>query len=348
MSRAPLLAAVAACMLACSTSEDGGGTSSGNNKKAGMLVFYNRVPKTGSTSYWHAIEDAANKSHGNFSWYGRRYRNKVKLVVASTEDAPGLPATQLMCDKFKELNNQGDGVYALHTKYIDFEFFCPGYDIRAQYINVLRDPLDRVISGRVYTQSCICKNIRKKPENIRGNLWCKNMITKQLRSGHRRGDPNHYCSWTPNELVKEMLAKASLASEKYPERPVMQWNEYLSIFCGFAYTQCRGTRANKLAVARKTLRDLNVWIGILEQPEDSMRLLRASVPMLRNVGSLQHFTHKGDVHQANKSHGVHSYGKLDTDVFKAAKKLLVYDYELYDYAVTLLAERTKNLSSTVP
>jgi len=325
MAHAEALACTVLLLLCCAS-------------EGGHIIFYNRVPKTGSTSFWHAIADAANQSQGRFKWHGVRYHDKVSLRLTDSDQddaVPGSPAVVKMCKEFGGLAAQGDGVYALHTPFIDFPVFCPGSGVRVTYINFLRDPVDRLISGVTYMKSCICKNIQYPARKLRNNLWCKRMITNKLRREYKgkKKRASHYCSWDTNTLVAAHMSTPNAA---------MKSNSYVKYFCGWDPKMCRGDVAQNLPAAMANMEKQYAWVGILERQSESIRVLRAEVPMLSHIADIQHLTHSGDLHKGNASHG-HSYTRLEPDVLARAKKLLAPDYAIYKRADEMLRQRLEKL-----
>ena len=314
--------------------------------ECGRVLFYNRVPKSGSKSLWSAIASAANQSQGRFKWHGVRYHARVNLQLADSgfgfgtvprrreAAVPGSPAVQAMCAEFLRLAALGDGAYALHTPYVDFAHFCPGSGLEVAYINFLRDPVDREISEATFEQACICKNIPYPADALRDNLWCKHMITDQLRREYKSKPANHYCTRSVDALVAKHFAG--------PHDVAVSRNAYLRYFCGWNPEDCRGNLRDRLAAAVRHLETRYAWVGILELPDSSMRVLRAKVPMLSRIADIQHVTHTGDLHTNNASHG-HSYAMLSPEVLARARAALAPDYAIYNRTIEILQGQVREL-----
>ncbi|XP_045117074.1 heparan sulfate 2-O-sulfotransferase 1-like isoform X2 [Portunus trituberculatus] len=116
----------------------GGGSSSiGNNKGLdldSLVVIYNRIPKTGSTSFIGLAYDLCSK-------------NKFSVInVNTTKKNPTLSLTDQMRFVYNVSNweEKKPAIYHGHLGYLDFHRF--GAKLQPLYINVIRKPLDRLVS----------------------------------------------------------------------------------------------------------------------------------------------------------------------------------------------------------
>ncbi|XP_063612785.1 heparan sulfate 2-O-sulfotransferase 1-like isoform X1 [Penaeus indicus] len=113
-----------------------GGSPNGNNvlDPNSMLIIYNRVPKTGSTSFIGLAYDLCSK-------------NKFNVIHMNTsKNAPTLSLTDQMRFVYNISNwvEKKPGIYHGHIAYLDFNRF--GVSRQPLYINIIRKPLDRLVS----------------------------------------------------------------------------------------------------------------------------------------------------------------------------------------------------------
>ncbi|XP_053631212.1 heparan sulfate 2-O-sulfotransferase 1 isoform X2 [Cherax quadricarinatus] len=99
-----------------------------------LIVIYNRVPKTGSTSFIGLAYDLCSK-------------NKFNVInVNTTKKNPTLSLTDQMRLVYNMSNwdEKKPGIYHGHLAYLDFNRF--GVSVQPLYINIVRNPLERLVS----------------------------------------------------------------------------------------------------------------------------------------------------------------------------------------------------------
>ncbi|XP_045116974.1 heparan sulfate 2-O-sulfotransferase 1-like [Portunus trituberculatus] len=99
-----------------------------------LVVIYNRVPKTGSTSFIGLAYDLCA-------------RNKFNVIhLNTTKNTPTLSLTDQMRFVYNVSNwlEKKPGIYHGHLAYLDFSRF--GVSRQPIYINLIRKPLDRLVS----------------------------------------------------------------------------------------------------------------------------------------------------------------------------------------------------------
>ncbi|XP_042230824.1 heparan sulfate 2-O-sulfotransferase 1-like [Homarus americanus] len=118
--------------------KNGGHTISSINGRGldleSLIVIYNRVPKTGSTSFIGLAYDLCSK-------------NKFNVInVNTTKKNPTLSLTDQMRLVYNMSNweEKKPGIYHGHLAYLDFNRF--GVNVQPLYINIIRNPLERLVS----------------------------------------------------------------------------------------------------------------------------------------------------------------------------------------------------------
>lgn len=99
-----------------------------------IVIFYNRVPKTGSTSFMGIIYDlcSTNKFHA------------LHLNVSRNSHVMSIPDQMRFVRNITTWRQKMPAVYHGHLAYVEFERL--GVMKRPLYINIVRKPLDRLVS----------------------------------------------------------------------------------------------------------------------------------------------------------------------------------------------------------
>lgn len=98
------------------------------------IVFYNRVPKTGSTSFTGVVYALCSKN--NF--------HVIHLNVSKNLHVMGLPDQMRFARNVTTWTSKMPSFYHGHQAYLDFGRL--GFEKRPIYINIVRKPLERLVS----------------------------------------------------------------------------------------------------------------------------------------------------------------------------------------------------------
>lgn len=113
-----------------------------NTMKADMeLVFFNRVPKVGSQTLM-ALMTRLSKRNG-FEWHRDKPSNVETIVLARQDERE-------LIDEIKSIN--GPATYSKHVAYVNFTEHAGAND-RPIYINLVRDPIERLVSWYYYIRA---------------------------------------------------------------------------------------------------------------------------------------------------------------------------------------------------
>ena len=220
------------------------------------------------------------------------------------EDRLSSTGLRRFCKYVDELGSRANGAIALHTAYIDFDLYCPNRGIHPQYINLVRDPIDRLISGTKYVMSCVCKQHQRAEHQAdgapAGKVWCSKHTQEMTQHG---ADP---C----NSTVNDVLANRLLDGHGKAKPEGADVTLYRGYFCGH-WNKCQNSAdpLERVRLAKHVLSTAYSWVGILEAPTLSMQVLRTAVPMLKGIHELFHVAHKGDLHAQTNATGVATSGK---------------------------------------
>ncbi|CAN9500815.1 unnamed protein product [Ophioblennius macclurei] len=208
-------------------SEDGPPLTEEDN----MIVIYNRVPKTGSTSFTNIAYDLCKKNqfhvlHINISKNNPvlSLQDQIRLVKNITSWKEKLP-----------------GFYHGHLAYLDFSKY--GVKDKPLYINVVRDPIERLVSYYYFLRS---------GDDYRPNVqrW-------------RQGD---------KQTFDECVSLGG--SDCQPEKLWMQ----IPFFCGHV-SECWNVGSRwALEQAKYNLMNHYLLVGVTEELEDFIMVLEAALP----------------------------------------------------------------------
>lgn len=113
-----------------------------NTMKADMeLVFFNRVPKVGSQTLMELMIRLSKRN--GFEWHRDR-PSRIETIVLGEKDENEL------IDEIKSIN--GPATYSKHVAYVNFTKHGGASD-RPIYINLVRDPIERLVSWYYYIRA---------------------------------------------------------------------------------------------------------------------------------------------------------------------------------------------------
>lgn len=293
------------------------------------LIFYNRIPKTGSTSLCTVLKRAAGRQ-GHIAYHGNTLNRNFSLYWNRllTDDGNRLIQRRL-CRHVAGLRRPG--IFALHVPYLNFTTACNGTP--PTYINMVRDPVARHLSSNRFTQTCVCGTERKR--------WCAD-ARYRIRAG-RPGSYERYCKATDAELVEAQLR--AQPPGPWPQPTLNTPNVLTHWFCGMGESAaedslCNAAIQSPKAVrrAKATMRRGFAWIGVLEEPALSHAALIRRFPDLfsyrraRTLLNITRVVHPGDVHNGSNPDVV-----LAAATAARLRAMLRNDYVVYEYALRLLS-----------
>ena len=272
---------------------------------SGHLIFYNRIPKTGSESLAAVLKTAAQQTWGSKHYYGNQFLRDFAFFYR--EDVGNNNAKRLRKFCVYTSKMKRPGVFVLHMSWLNFSAVCSGYPVAANppmYISMMRDPISRQISSTSFVQTCVCSTDHQKSS---GQEWCRPERDRIQRAGE--GRLHAYCQATVPELLDAALATAdneTVSSSLLPKLDIA--NVATQYFCGFGdreVTGCRSDIGSDFAVERAAahIQSEYAWVGIFELPAESHRMLVHRLPQLFGFkGALQMLdttwiVHAGDIHQ---------------------------------------------------
>ncbi|XP_072297909.1 heparan sulfate 2-O-sulfotransferase 1 [Eucyclogobius newberryi] len=196
-----------------------------------LVIVYNRVPKTASTSFTNIAYDLCGKNHYHVLHINTSKNNPVMSIQDQKRFVRNVTEWREMKPAF----------YHGHVSFIDFTKY--GVKRKPIYINVIRDPIERLVSYYYFLR-----------------------FGDDYRPGLRRrkqGDKKTF-----DECV------SAGGSDCAPEKLWLQ----IPFFCGH-YSECWNVGSQwALEQAKATLVNEYLLVGVTEELEDFVMMLEAALP----------------------------------------------------------------------
>ncbi|XP_062280690.1 heparan sulfate 2-O-sulfotransferase 1 [Scomber scombrus] len=200
-------------------------------EKDDMVIIYNRVPKTASTSFTNIAYDLCGKNRFHVLHINTTKNNPVMSLQDQVRFVRNVTS-------WREMK---PGFYHGHVAYLDFSKY--GVKAKPMYINVVRDPIERLVSYYYFLR-----------------------FGDDYRPGLRRrkqGDKKTF-----DECV------SSGGSDCAPEKLWLQ----IPFFCGH-HSECWNVGSRwALEKAKYNLVNEYLLVGVTEELEDFIMILEAALP----------------------------------------------------------------------
>ncbi|BES89064.1 Sulfotransferase family [Nesidiocoris tenuis] len=256
------------------------------NKKSYVddaIIIYNRVPKTASTSFVNVAYDLCRRNGFNV----------LHLNVSGNLHVMPLPDQARFVYNVTHWDAKKPGLYHGHVAFIDFDKF--GSSQKPIYINLLRKPLDRLISYYYFLRF---------GDNYRPHL---------IRRKH--GD-----KMTFDECVKLKQADCD---------PNNMWLQ-IPFLCGHMPECWQPGNPWALEEAKHNLATRYLLVGVTEQLAEFIAVLEATLPTFFR-GASQHFKSSKKSHLRKTNHKLEPNNHTVAEIMKS--KIWQMEMELYEYAV---------------
>ncbi|XP_030259663.1 heparan sulfate 2-O-sulfotransferase 1 [Sparus aurata] len=205
--------------------------SSLSDNEDDIVIIYNRVPKTASTSFTNIAYDLCGKNHYHVLHINTTKNNPVMSIQDQVRFVKNVTEWREMKPAF----------YHGHVSFLDFTKF--GVKRKPIYINVIRDPIERLVSYYYFLR-----------------------FGDDYRPGLRRrkqGDKKTF-----DECV------SAGGSDCAPEKLWLQ----IPFFCGH-YSECWNVGSQwALEQAKYNLVNEYMLVGVTEELEDFVMMLEAALP----------------------------------------------------------------------
>ncbi|CAB03945.2 Heparan sulfate 2-O-sulfotransferase hst-2 [Caenorhabditis elegans] len=214
------------------------------------IVIYNRIPKTGSTTFTNAIAYDLYKENG-FS--------VLHVNMTKNRQVMSLPDQYTFVNNITTWTERLPAFYHGHVAFIDFQRFGIANPI---YINIIREPLERLLSHYYFL---------RYGDNYRIGL-------KRSRAGN-------------NETFDECYSRGGKDCDMK-----QMWIQ-IPYFCGHYHFCTEVGNPEALRVAKQNVLEKYLLVGTTSRMRDMIALLEVTVPDFFK-GALGHF----DSLDANRAH----------------------------------------------
>ncbi|CAB3399931.1 unnamed protein product [Caenorhabditis bovis] len=252
-----------------------------------QIVFYNRIPKTGSTTFTNSIA---------YDLYKENHFNVLHVNMTKNKQVMSLSDQYNFIKNITSWNERLPAFYHGHVAFVDFERF--GYS-NPIYINVVREPLERLLSHYYFL---------RYGDNFRVGL-------KRSRAGN-------------NETFDSCFARGGKDCDMK-----QMWMQ-IPYFCGHYHFCTQVGSEEALDMAKKNLLEKYLLVGTTERLRDMIALLEVTAPHFFK-GALKHF----DSLDENRAHLRYTKKKVppSDQTLSMIKRNEVYkmEREFYDFAADL-------------
>jgi len=271
-------------------------------------IFFNRVPKCGSTTLMSLIADAAAE-HGFTSLRSPDFTHE-HLSRAQRQAFVRFFAT-----------SAPPFVFNRHLHFVRFDEFAQ--NMAPVYMNLVRDPAAIRTSDFYFHRECVC--------TTRG-AWCRTEWHRASPALCNRTIDDFYADMRTPVAMPGRLTAYFCGHEK--ECALLPTRAY-----GLGAETSEGAReplgasniSATVATAKRHLRDRYLWVGVLEDWEPSLALLSHLLPGFFGKVNVQYWAQ-----QKRLPHGSRPGAKPSAETLAKMRAELAPDYEVYSYARRLL------------
>ncbi|CAD7083095.1 unnamed protein product [Hermetia illucens] len=273
-----------------------------NTKRAEMdLIFFNRVPKVGSQKLM-----ALMKNLGKVNGYsvGRDPANSVETILL-TEDEQ-----QDLAEEVADIEEPA--AYSKHVAFVNFTHF----DVpRPIYINLVRDPVERIISWFYYIRAP-WYFVERKMINDKLPLPKPAWLRKDFESCIKNGDKE--CQFSQN-VVKEGVG---------------DHRRQTLFFCGQDKSICLPFNSAKaMQIAKRTVEKEYAVVGSWEETNITLAVLEKYIPKFFRRASVVYYQAEQSLNKINKN----MYKPpVSEEVKNILRKNLTNEIEFYQFCMQRL------------
>ncbi|XP_067647740.1 heparan sulfate 2-O-sulfotransferase pipe isoform X4 [Eurosta solidaginis] len=265
-----------------------------NTRKAEIdVLFFNRCAKVGSESLLELFNNLGNFNLLNLEREGLGKATKRQFTRYEQQE---------LAETISELND--GSVYIEHVNWIDFEIFNLPKPI---YINLVRDPVERVISWYFYARGAYKNAIeyRKDPyKPLKPTEW----YTKDFNECVRNGDPE--CQYVPYS-VRDYVGN---------------YKSQTLFFCGHD-DDCLPFNSPKAAqMAKEHVEREYAVVGSWEDTNVTLTVFEKYIPRFFNGAKLLFKIHNNEITNRNKNK---RKPKIDEDVKDMIRRNFTHEYDFY-------------------
>ncbi|KAH8267666.1 hypothetical protein KR026_001918, partial [Drosophila bipectinata] len=257
------------------------------------FIFYNRLEKTGSQSMTRLIKNLGDRN--GFE----TFRNIIRPARAMTDN---MEEEQDLVDQMSELPEPG--VYVEHANYVNFtEHDMP----RPIYINMVRDPIQKVISAYYYQRHPLifAQSLMRNPK--------KRMKSKQ------------YFDTNFNDCVRNRIPPYCVYDSHNPFNG--DWRRFSLHLCGNREICTHFNSETTTQIAKMNVEREYAVVGSWEDTNVTLAVLEAYIPRFFTNARKVYYNKTDKFSINNVSHDNH----LDEDVESYLRSSFRFEIELYQF-----------------
>ncbi|XP_055843997.1 heparan sulfate 2-O-sulfotransferase pipe isoform X2 [Episyrphus balteatus] len=256
------------------------------------IVFFNRVAKVGSEAMMELIQIL--KKFNDFEFH----------PASGTSMNLKLPAIQEHVETMTQLNEES--IYMKHIGFINFTQFDLQQPI---YMNLVRDPVERVISWFYYTRSAYKNAIyfqKVKNAEVQSLDWWKKDFNQCVRSG------DHECNY------KQYAIKDGVGD----------YRRQSLFFCGHSRDCLPFNSPTAIQIAKHNVEKYYAVVGTWEDTNVTLTVLEKFIPRYFHGAKLLYALNQDKIRKRNKNT---RKPKVDDDVREMIKKNFTQEYDFYHF-----------------
>ncbi|KAG1649448.1 Heparan sulfate 2-O-sulfotransferase 1 [Nymphon striatum] len=286
-----------------------------------MRLIYNRVPKCGSTTFQQLFSNLT-------------IRNGFIHISSEIVDRRYVNTTEQMKFVYMIKSMPGPVSFDRHINYINFTKFNETQPI---YINVVREPIDRLMSSFYYKKDIISNRLKNKNKSLDNEKYrWLNLWQGELNEPNDVTQPSHVTTFFDDAHSRIQTYDDCIKEQYVPDGCSFKFREpidkkmVIPFFCGQS-SECR-LRGNKWALnmAKYNIENHYAVVGVLEHMDKTLSVLEKYLPAF--------FSGVSEIYQLKRYHLNKSDGKrmIKPENLKIAKSYLSSEYDLYNFVIQRL------------
>lgn len=279
------------------------------------VLFYNRVPKCGSTTMLSLIQRMKARHWGGKNEFNVENNIKPNQLHYIKEEADQCEFTNELTERVN--HGSSNLIYIRHLHFVDFGKFGQASPL---YINVIRDPVEHFISNYYFMRNGFEINNRK------------NLTDEEIE---RRKQ------WDHHELLTTQERRENLTECIRQQRGQCKsgYSDMIPYFCGNE-DYCRQRKQKALQQAKENILKHFTVVGVLERFDETLKLFEELLPSYFRGVQESYKLRKELIVEKSKT----ADKKEESDEVKNyLRGKMAVEMELYEFVNKLMDENLKKI-----